>query len=132
MKLDKFSELSRGKKILAILGLNIIMITVYTLLLAGNVTAIFSGVLDGPTLKSGFSVFINVCIIFTKYVVFLISFIVINVLLIKNKLKAAIIIFLVIVLSTVVIGAMQSSEYNQLTEDVSEFVNTYDDILSDV
>lgn len=83
MKLDKFSELSRGKKILAILGLNIIMITVYTLLLAGNVTAIFSGVLDEPTLKSGFSVFINVCIIFMKYVVFLISFIVINVLLIK-------------------------------------------------
>lgn len=123
MKLDRFNELSRGKKILIIIGLNIIMISVYSLLLADNITAILSGASNELTVQSWISVFINASIIFVKYVAFLISFIVINIMLIKNKLKAALITFIVVVLITLVVGVMQAREYNGAAKDLSEFVS---------
>lgn len=128
MKLDKFSELSLGKKILAIIGLNAIMIVIYNLVLFGNVNSIFTSASNELTMQSEFSILANVCVIFSKYIVFFVSFIIINILLIKNKLKAATITFAVVISLTVMFNALLASEYHQLQEGVSGFVDTYSDI----
>lgn len=101
------------------------MLIAFNLVLLGNVTAVFMGVSAEVDLQSIVSIFVNICAIFAKYIVFAISFIIINVLLIKNKLKIAIGFFAVVIALVTVVGILQIVEYNHLEAKVNATYEEY-------
>lgn len=125
MKLSNFKQLPLGYKLLTILGVNIVMIIIFGLLMFGNASTVVSGVSNQITVASGFSIFNNMFFIFVKVIIFVITFIIVNILMIANKLTAAIITLSIVVLLMIVASVQYeietreiASELNQLSESI--------------